>query len=60
MKPEEQPQPVELLAHIQAQAAAEILRVTAHARDEMREEAILLDEILEATATGGRVPESCG
>lgn len=48
----EQPQPAGLLTRIQAQAAAEILRVTAHARDAMREEAILLDEVLEAMATG--------
>ncbi len=52
MNPEERPQIAGLLARIQAQAAAEILRITAHARDEMRDEAILLDEVLEAIATG--------
>jgi hypothetical protein len=52
MNPEAQPQPARLLAYIQGQAAAENLRITAHARDEMREEDILLDEVLEAIAAG--------
>ena len=40
------------LAQIQAQARAETLRVTLHARDAMRDETITLDEVLEAIATG--------
>src|SRR5215471_10001138 len=41
-----------ILAQIQAQAAIETLRITAHAREAMRDEAITLDEVLEAIATG--------
>lgn len=41
-----------ILAGIQAQAATETLRLTAHAREAMRDEAITLDEVLEAMATG--------
>ena len=41
-----------ILAQLQAQAATETLRVTAHAREAMRDEAITLDEVLEAIATG--------
>jgi hypothetical protein len=41
-----------ILAQIQAQAATETLRVTFHAREAMRDEAITLDEVLEAMATG--------
>jgi len=41
-----------ILAQIQAHAVTETLRVTAHAREEMRDEAITLDEVLEAMATG--------
>ncbi|MFN0072338.1 MAG: DUF4258 domain-containing protein [Chloroflexota bacterium] len=40
-----------LLQHIQVQAATETLRVTFHAQEEMREENILLDEVLEAITT---------
>ena len=41
-----------ILARIQAQAATETLRISVHARDEMRDEAITLDEVLEAIMTG--------
>jgi len=40
------------LAQIQVHARAETLRVTLHARDAMRDEAITLDEVLEAMTTG--------
>lgn len=40
------------LAQIQAQARAELLRITVHARDAMRDDALTLAEVLEAIATG--------
>ena len=41
-----------ILVRIQAQAATETLRISVHARDEMRDEDITLDEVLEAIRTG--------
>ncbi len=41
-----------ILALIQAQAAARVLRITDHAREEMEEESIYLAEVLEAIAAG--------
>jgi hypothetical protein len=41
-----------LLAQIQAQAVTETLRLTVHAREAMRDEAITLDDVLETIATG--------
>ena len=52
MGPEDATNIPAILRRIQIQAAAETLRLTVHARDEMRDEAITLDEILEAIATG--------
>ena len=43
---------VALLTQIQAQAAREDLRITVHAHAAMRDEAITLDEVLAAIATG--------
>ncbi len=40
------------LVRIQAQAAARVVRITDHAREEMEAEAITLAEVLEAIATG--------
>jgi len=42
----------EILAVIQAQAAARAIRVTDHAREEMEEEAITLAEVREAIVAG--------
>jgi len=50
--PEEVTPRAVLLAQIQAQAVTETLRVTLHARDAMRDDAITLDDVLEAIATG--------
>ncbi len=41
-----------LLKRIRAQANVENIRVTQHAQQEMAEEDIMLDEVLEAIATG--------
>ena len=41
-----------MLAQIQKQAAAEMVRVTQHAQKEMDEEEITLDEVLAAIANG--------
>jgi len=41
-----------VLEQIRAQAAAENIRITQHAQQEMVEEDITLDEVLEAIATG--------
>ncbi|GAC1389725.1 MAG: hypothetical protein NVS4B11_20640 [Ktedonobacteraceae bacterium] len=41
-----------VLATIRTQAAARILRVTDHAREEMEDETITLTEVLQALATG--------
>jgi hypothetical protein len=40
------------LVRIQAQAAARVVRITDHAREEMEAEAITLAEVLEAIAAG--------
>lgn len=42
----------DILANIQMQAKAELLRVTQHAQKEMDDEDITLDEILEAIGEG--------
>jgi hypothetical protein len=49
--PEPGPPHTAFLRQIQAQAAAETLRLTAHAQEEMRDEDITLDEVVEAIAT---------
>lgn len=41
-----------ILAQLQALAATEALRITLHAHGAMRDEAITLDDVLEAIATG--------
>jgi hypothetical protein len=41
-----------ILTRIRAQAAVESIRITQHAQQEMVEENIILDEVLEAIATG--------
>lgn len=41
-----------VLRRIREQAAMESIRVTQHAQQEMAEEDIMLDEVLEAIATG--------
>lgn len=40
------------LVRIQTQAAARVVRITDHAREEMEAEAITLAEVLEAIAAG--------
>ena len=41
-----------ILEQVRAQAAAETIRITQHAQQEMVEEDITLDEVLQAIATG--------
>jgi hypothetical protein len=41
-----------ILTRIRAQAAVESIRITQHAQQEMVEENIIIDEVLEAIATG--------
>jgi hypothetical protein len=41
-----------ILERVRAQAAVENIRITQHAQQEMIEEGIILDQVLEAIATG--------